>query len=203
MQVWQSYPDIAATDVPANLRAGRGRLVQWFGGAVLRLGGWRVVGEIPELPRMLLCAAPHTSNWDFVWGMAAILKMDCQVRWLGKHTIFRPGTRRLLRWLGGIPVNRANPASLIDDVAALAAREGSIAFAMAPEGTRKKVDNWKSGFLRITEAADCQLVLAAFDFPSRCLVVGERFATSGDHDTDIAAIKARYAPFTAKYPEQF
>ncbi len=203
MQAWQHYRDITSADIPPQLRAGRGRFAQWLGATVLRLGGWRVVGELPDLPRMMLCAAPHTSNWDFVWGMAAILKMDCQVRWLGKHTIFRPGTRRLLRWLGGIPVDRANPASLIEDVAALAEREGSIAFAMAPEGTRKKVDKWKSGFLRIAQAADCEVVLAGFDFPSRCLVVGERFTPSGQVDADIADIKQRYSQFSAKYPEQF
>lgn len=203
MQPWQSYSDISPADIPANLRAGRGRFAQWLGATILRLGGWRVVGEVPDLERIMLCAAPHTSNWDFVWGMAAILKMDCQVRWLGKHTIFVCGTRRLLRWLGGIPVNRANPASLIEDVAALAEREGSIAFAMAPEGTRKKVAKWKSGFLRISQAADCQLVLACFDFPSRCLVVGERFTPSGEVDADITAIKQRFSQFGAKHPEQF
>lgn len=203
MQPWQSYRDISPADIPANLRAGRGRLAKWFGATVLRLGGWRVVGEVPDLERIMLCAAPHTSNWDFVWGMAAILKMDCQVRWLGKHTIFFCGTRRLLRWLGGIPVNRDNPASLIADVAALAEREGSIAFAMAPEGTRKKVDKWKSGFLRISQAADCQIVLAGFDFPSRCLVIGERFTPDGDNDADIARIKQCFSRYSGKKPEQF
>ena len=203
MQPWQSYPDIVPADIPHNLRAGRGRFAQWLGGAILRIGGWRVVGEVPDLPRMMLCAAPHTSNWDFVWGMAAILKMDCQVRWLGKHTIFFFGTRSFMRWLGGIPVNRENPASLIADFAKLAEREGSIAFAMAPEGTRKKVEKWKSGFLRITAAADCQIVLAGFDFPSRCIVIGEQFTPSGDNDSDIAAIKGRFLPYAGKKPDQF
>lgn len=194
---------VSPTQVPKHLRGERSRFAQWFGRTLLQLGGWRVEGEIPNVERLLICAAPHTSNWDFVWGMAAILGMNAKVRWIGKHSIFKPGVRRLMTWLGGISVDRSQPKTVVEDIAKMVERDNGVVIVVTPEGTRKKVARWKTGFLRIADAADCTILLGALDFPSKRIILGEVFQPSGDNEADIVEIKDYYRQFTGRRPELF
>jgi len=188
---------------PVHLRAKRSVLAQKFGRTILRIMGWRVVGEIPSHERILIIGAPHTSNWDFVLAMAAILALNLKLRWLGKHTIFKPGVRWFMDWLGGIPVNRGQPESIVDNVARLVEQDKGIVIGLAPEGTRKKVEKWKTGFLRIAEAIDCKIFLVGLDFPSKRIVLDQLFQPTGDYDADIATLQAFYRRYQGKYPDQF
>ena len=122
------HPD----QVPAHLRGNRGLLSRWLGRTVLNLFGWRVDGVIPDVKRVLIIAAPHTSNWDFVFAMAAVLGLNLRIRWLGKHTIFKPGVVCFMEWLGGIPINRADPKGIVESVVELSRIEGGVALGLAP-----------------------------------------------------------------------
>ena len=157
---------------PEHLRAGRSAFAQWFGRTVLRVLGWRVEGQIPNLKRLLIIGAPHTSNWDFVLAMGAILGLNIRLRWLGKHTIFKPGVVWFMEWLGGIPINRSQPQDIVGNVAKLVERDNGIVIGLAPEGTRKKVEKWKTGFLRMAEATDCTIFMIGLDFPKSSLCLG-------------------------------
>ena len=194
---------VSQDQTPVHLRANRSAFAQWFGRTVLDVFGWRVVGELPNLERVLVIGAPHTSNWDFVYAMAAILGLNLKLRWLGKHTIFKFGVTWFMNWLGGIPVNRGKPESIAENVARLVERDKGIIIGIAPEGTRKKVEKWKTGFLRISTALDCPLFLVGLDFPNKLIVLDQLFYPTGDNDADIATLKAFYGKYTGKYPDQF
>ena len=194
---------VSQDQTPVHLRANRSAFAQWFGRTVLDVFGWRVVGELPNLERVFVIGAPHTSNCDFVYAMAAILGLNLKLRWLGKHTIFKFGVTWFMNWLGGIPVNRGKPESIVENVARLVERDKGIIIGMAPEGTRKKVEKWKTGFLRISTALDCPLFLVGLDFPNKLIVLDQLFYPTGDNDADIATLKAFYGKYTGKYPDQF
>ncbi|WP_084602423.1 lysophospholipid acyltransferase family protein [Thermomonas hydrothermalis] len=170
-----------------------------LGRAVLRLGGWRVEGAFPDLPRLVVIAAPHSSNWDGIWGFAAKLALGIRLSVLGKHTLMRiPLLSAFLRWQGVIGVDRAAPQGVVEQAIALLRRPGSLWYAIAPEGTRKPVARWKPGFWRIARGAGVPVLAVAFDYPHRRIVIGPVFTPGEDMDADIARIQRWYAPFKGR-----
>lgn len=169
----------------------------------LRLLGWRVAGELPGLPRLVLVVAPHTSNWDFFIGVGVQLALGLDVCWLGKHTLFLGPWSPLLRWLGGIPVNRSAPQGLLPElVRRLNSREHFL-LALAPEGTRSKVDRWKSGFHTIARQARAAIVPVALDYGPREVRFGAPLAPTADFDADLAELLRFYVGVTPRRPENF
>ena len=193
---------VSEQQCPEHLRANRSALAQWFGRSVLKLFGWRVEGRIPNVERLLIIGAPHTSNWDFVYAMATILGLNIRLLWLAKHTIFKPGVRWFMEWLGGIPINRSKPQDVVANVARYVERERGIVIALAPEGTRKRVDKWKNGFLRMAEATDCTIFMIGLDFVGKRVVLGETFEPTGDHEADLATIMEHYKRYNGKFPDR-
>ena len=178
-------------------------LTRWFGRTFYRAIGWELEGKIADAERVMVVAAPHTSNWDFVFGILVILGINARVRWLGKHTIFKFGVTWFFRWLGGIPVNREQPDEVMGYVDAAVEKDNGLILVMAPEGTRKKVTKWKTGFLRIAKKNKCVIQLGALDFANRRIVLGDVFEPTGDNEADIAAIIEYYSQFTGRHPDQF
>jgi 1-acyl-sn-glycerol-3-phosphate acyltransferase len=181
------------------------------GGFVLRIAGraalallrWRIEGELPNLPRCVIIIAPHTSNWDFVIGLATLLALDLRVTWLGKHQIFRGPFRPLLRRLGGVPVDRSAPGGVVEQAAAVLAPPNSVFLAVAPEGTRRKVERWKSGFWRIARAAGVPILPVAFDYRTRAVVLGEPYTPTADYEADLAALQGRFSAEMARNPRDY
>jgi len=132
--------------------------------------------------------------------MLAIISLNIKVKWLGKSSIFKPGFKWFFYWLGGIAVNRDNPASLIDDVATIVNNDNGIMIAVTPEGSRKKVDRWKTGFLRIADLTNAKILLVSIDAPSKTLQIGEIFKPSGNKEVDIIAVKNYYNSFQGINP---
>ena len=173
-------------------------LVRAFGRAMLRLLGWRVEGEFPDLPKFVVAIAPHTSNWDFVVGASAMFALDLRLAFIGKHTIFRGPFAPLLRWMGGIPVDRSSPHGVVaESVAAFAATERRI-LVIAPEGTRRRVARFKSGFLHIARGAGVPVTLAALDYAARCVRIGPSFYVDADIEAERARTEAFFAPVRGK-----
>lgn len=186
--------------LPPNApRVKRNRLARWLGRTVLRLGGWRVVGEFPDLPKLVLIGAPHSSNWDGVWGFAAKLALGLDVRILGKHQLFWGPLGPLMRRLGVIAVNRDAPRGVVEQVAAQIRSRERIWFGLAPEGTRKPVEHWKTGFWKIARAAGVPVLPVYFHYPERVIGVGEPFWTSADMAADLARLRAWYRPWQGKH----
>ncbi|MBT5796003.1 MAG: acyltransferase, partial [Porticoccaceae bacterium] len=136
------------------------------------------------------------------FAMAAVLGLNLRIRWLGKHTIFKPGVVWFMEWLGGIPINRADPKGIVEKVVALSKKEGGVAIGLAPEGTRKKVVKWKTGFLRLAHDLDCEILLFGFDFAGKRLVLGDLFQPTGDNEADLAFIRTHYKQYTGKHPSK-
>ena len=193
---------ISEGQVPERLRGGRGRFLKWVGRLGINLSGWTIKGNVPDEERIVIIAAPHTSNWDFILAMLAIFGLNIKIKWLGKDSIFKPGLKWFFRWLGGIPVNRENPSFLIDNVVNIVEKEKAIVIAMTPEGTRKKVSRWKTGFLRIAKLTKAKILLIAIDFPTKSIQIGDIFEPTGDAELDLDFIQNYYQSFKGINPEQ-
>ena len=190
-------------DQVPNLFKGKwGKPFQYLGRAVLGISGWQIVGKIPNEKRILIIAAPHTSNWDFILGISALFALNVNIKWLGKHSMFLPGIAWFFKWLGGIPVNRQNPSSLIEYVTQTVKKEKGLMIGMAPEGSRKKVKRWKSGFLRIANQTNSKIVFLSIDAPFKTLKIGEIYTPSGNTEQDIDFVMNYYKQFKGINPEQ-
>lgn len=186
-------------DIPPSMpRVHPNRFTRWLGRAVLRLGGWRVVGTIPDLPKLVMIAAPHSSNWDGIWGFAAKIALGLDVRVLGKHQLFWWPLGPLLRRLGAIPIDRRAPRGMVEQAAAMIREAERMWFVIAPEGTRKPVKEWKSGFLKIARAAGVPVLAAYFHYPERVIGIGEVFHPSADPAADMARIRQWYRPWIGR-----
>lgn len=173
------------------------KLSRW----VLRLIGWRMEGQLPG-PKCVLIGAPHTSNWDFPIGMLLFWSLDLDARWVAKHTIFRWPIRGLLRALGGIPLDRTNTENFVNQMVERFANSERLVFALAPEGTRKHTDYWRSGFYWIAHGASVPIALAYADYARKVGGIGPSFMPSGDIDSDMEKIRAFYADKVGKHPEK-
>jgi 1-acyl-sn-glycerol-3-phosphate acyltransferase len=160
--------------------------------ALLALFGWRVDGEFPDRPKMVAIVAPHTSNWDFVVGILAVFALGLRVRFLGKHTLFKPPLGWLMRWLGGAPVVRDAPQGAVGDAAEMIAREDKVLLGIAPEGTRKRGTPWRSGFYNIALAAQVPILPAAFDYARKSLRLFPLFEPTGNYEADLIRLQSHY-----------
>ena len=192
------------TIVPDIHLANRPKIVQWFGRTLQKVSGWKVEGEIPNLKKFILVGAPHTSNWDFVHALILIWAVDLKLNVLAKHTLFEiPFLKNILSGIGGIPVDRKNPQLVVDEVSKLTEKDGGVIIGLTPEGTRKRVEKWKSGFLRIAQQTDCKIVLIGIDFDKKICSFSGFFEPTGDNDQDIKIIKNFYKDFKPKIPNNF
>ncbi len=170
---------------------------------LLGLFGWRTSLTWPPEPRGLIMVYPHTSNWDFPIGLATMLALGLRITWLGKHQIFRGPLRWLWRAFGGVPVDRSHPDGVVEQAAAVLAPSRSTFLAIAPEGTRRKVERWKSGFWRIARASGAPIFPVAFDYRRRTVVLGELFFPTADYETDLAALQSRFCAEMARNPANY
>ena len=175
--------------------------VRAFGAAMLRLLRWRVSGEVPDLPKFVIAVAPHTSNWDFVVGMAVMFALDLRLTFIGKHTLFRWPLAPVLRWMGGIPVDRSSTHGLVGEaVRAFECVEQRV-LAIAPEGTRKRVDRFRSGFLHIARGAKVPVLLASLDYEARCVKFGPCFEPGADVEQELRRVEVFFAGVRGKNPK--
>jgi 1-acyl-sn-glycerol-3-phosphate acyltransferase len=168
----------------------------------LWLAGWRLEGEFPDAPKMVIVAAPHTSNWDYIYLLAAGLVWDAPFAFFAKDELFRWPLGVLLRWLGGVPVDRSQTTG----VALWATRQleqmDHLYLVIPPEGTRSRADYWNSGFYWIALAANVPIALAYADYARRVVGIGPVVELTGQPEADMAAVSEFYAGVTAKFPGQ-
>lgn len=173
--------------------------------AILRMAGWKVEGQLPaDCTKSVFIAAPHTSNWDFPYTLMVAFALRLNIYWLGKASLFRFPFRHTMMWLGGIPVERSKANNLVAASAdALVAVDGPVQLIIPPEGTRGKTLYWKTGFYYIALSAKVPIVMAYMDYERKVSGLGPAFYPSGDLEADMVHIKAFYAPFKGKNPDQF
>jgi 1-acyl-sn-glycerol-3-phosphate acyltransferase len=168
---------------------------------LFKLIGWKMVGDFPAIDKYVLIAAPHTSNWDFPIGLAICFIGGKKVYWMGKHTLFRGPLGPLARWLGGIPVDRRKSNSLVEQMADVYQQSDKLIVAIPPEGTRKKVEKWKTGFYYIALQAQVPIVLGYLDFKTKSGGCGQVFYPTGDIELDMQEILRFYQGIQGKNPE--
>ena len=204
----KSNKTVSRTQIPFKYRASRPKIVQWLARWFLRVSGWKVEGTVPPVAgneNLVLIAGPHTSNWDGVFGFAAILGLDAKITFFGKYTLFnKPVLGRFLKYMGGIPVDKSKPGMGLTDVAIKNMKKlnGSL-IAMSPEGTRAKTEKMKSGFLRIAKAVEGQIFLGAFDFGNKKILLDKFYNPSGNIEKDLAWVREYFMQYQAKRPENY
>ena len=171
----------------------------------LKATGWTLDGQAPAgHPKCVLIAAPHTSNWDLPYTLMVAFALRMNIHWMGKRQIFRWPFGGLMRWLGGIAVDRSQSTNLVAASAkALRDAEGSVHLVIPPEGTRSQTRHWKTGFYWIAHEAGVPIVLAYMDYPRKLSGLGPVFTPTGDIEADMLQIKAYYAQYKGKNWQQF
>lgn len=180
-----------------------GALAAALGRFMMRVRGWRFEGAIPDVPRMVLIVAPHTSNWDFLTGLWAKFALQLKAGFLAKHTLFWWPLGEFLRSIGGVPIDRSQARGVADSAIRALRHEERLILVIAPEGTRGKTDRWKSGFYRIAEAASVPILLVAFDYGRRVVRLGPLFEPTGDYEKDLGTIQSHYGPGMALRPDNY
>lgn len=184
-----------ATPAPklAGLKPMIGRL--W-----LRTFGWQISGGVPPVRKAVVIAAPHTSNWDLTFTLAVSWALGLKIRWIGKHTLFKPPLGVFMRVLGGIPVDRRGRHNAVAATAALFAEHDDLLLIIPPEGTRGKASRWKTGFYYIASEAGVPIIMGFLDYKERMGGLGTLFHPSGNIQTDLGDIRAFYQQVTGKFP---
>jgi len=177
---------------PAAFRQPRGWLWRAIGRTYLRLSGWRIEGTFPADPKYVVIVAPHTSNWDFTLGVAVVFAIELRVSWLGKHAIFRPPFKKFLGWFGGIPVDRTASHGVVGECVRAFEEAQALMLALAPEGTRKGVSQWKTGFYLIAMKAGVPIMPVGFDYRQHVIRLLPMFQPSGNLEQDLPLIQALF-----------
>ncbi len=180
-------------------------LFRLFSRLYLTLAGWKVLGALPpEAQKSVFIAAPHTSNWDLPYTLMVAFSLRLNIYWMGKASLFRFPFGGLMKWLGGIPVDRSKANNLVAASAqAITAARGPLQLIVPPEGSRSKARYWKTGFYHIAMAAQVPIVMAYMDYHRKISGLGPVFYPTGNLDADMRNIKAFYAPFKGKNASQF
>ena len=164
----------------------------------MRLGGWRFAGDFPDLSKFVVAIAPHTSNWDFLVALAAKWAIGIEVVWIGKREMFRWPVAPILRSLGGIGVDRFNAQGIVQRVVDEFAARPRMVFVLAPEGTRKPVPHWRSGYWHVAHDARVQIVPVALDFKRKTLFVGPPQTTTESLEDDERRLQKFFAGVSGK-----
>lgn len=174
---------------------------QWLG-LLLRLMGWRVRGHWPDIPKAVVIVAPHTSNVDGLLSVAAILALRLRLQFFMKHTAFPWPLAGLIRWFGGIPVNRGAAGDLVDASAARFAEHEQLLIAITPEGTRHAPVEWKKGYYHIAHRAGVPIICVGYDYARREIVIRDTIVPCGDYARDYPLLLAQFHRIAPRHPER-
>jgi 1-acyl-sn-glycerol-3-phosphate acyltransferase len=176
---------------------------RWFGRTCLRLIGWSLAGEIPNLPKFVIIVAPHTSNWDFPVGMFAKFALGFRATFLGKDTLFRWPLGIVMRWLGGIPVFRHAPRNVVEQTIDHIKRNDHVLLVLSPEGTRKKLPAWRSGFHYVARGAGVPILPVALDYSTRTVRFFPLHQPAATVEEDLTVLGRHFSPAMAFHPAQY
>ncbi|MBL4709682.1 MAG: 1-acyl-sn-glycerol-3-phosphate acyltransferase [Flavobacteriales bacterium] len=165
--------------------------------------GWKVVGENPkDLKKMVLIAAPHTSNWDLLYARAAFYIMGVPVQYTVKKELFFFPLGAILKSLGGIPIDRKTKGNMVDKMARFYSDYDELCIMITPEATRSYSPEWKKGFYYISQKVNIPIILGFLDYKKKEAGIGPIVYPTGDYEKDLEEIKSFYRTVTPKFPEQ-
>ena len=178
------------------------RLSQWIGLILMHLIGWRMRGEFPNVPKGMLVIAPHTSNYDGVVSVAAILALRLQLFFFVKDSAFIWPLGGLMRWFGAVPVDRESSRDMVGFTASKYSSKDALMLAIAPEGTRKSSPAWKTGFYWIAHRAGVPLIMVSFDYGKKEVVILGSFTPTGNIEQDLPLIIGSFKGMVPRHPDR-
>jgi 1-acyl-sn-glycerol-3-phosphate acyltransferase len=179
------------------------QLWRWICLGILKISGWTLEGDWPPYPKGVFICAPHTSNWDGIWMLVAAGAWRFRIRYMGKKSLTEGPFGWLVRWSGCIPVDRSKSNDLVAQMAKAFAAEDVLLLGIPPEGTRGKVERWKSGFYYIALGAGVPLLFAVLDYGTRKIRISGALWPTGDYAKDFEIIRTHYEGAVGKVPEDF
>ena len=174
-------------------------------GRLLKLSGWTVDITVPYRNKVVICVAPHTSNWDFILGLLAYRSLGRKANFLMKKFWFFFPLKYIMKSLGGIPVDTKASQSLTSVIIEDFKKRNYLNLAVTPEGSRSAVDKWKTGFLTIAYNSKVPVQLGIIDFKNKKVIIKKEFFPTGNNIEDLKEIRKYYSGFkhAALYPEKF
>ena len=176
-------------------------LVRLIGRVFMLLAGWKVEGRIPSRNKVIIIAAPHTTNWDFVYLLGAAFQLGLSVKWLGKKSLFSFPFSWFMKRLGGVAVDRGKSSGMVDQVSEAILCASKISLVVPPSGTRGRTDYWKSGFYHIAKSANVPLICGYLDYEKKIAGLGPCFLVSNSVKDDMNKLRDFYKNKVGKYPE--
>jgi 1-acyl-sn-glycerol-3-phosphate acyltransferase len=177
-------------------------VLYWISRAYLKAFNWRCEGQVPDIPKFVMIAAPHTSNWDFPITMFLAFSLKVKVYWMGKRSLFDKPFGSIMRWLGGIPIDRSKTNNVVSSTIDVFNAHDNLVIIVPPEGTRNKVGYWKTGFYHIAAGAHVPIVLGFVDYRRKAGGIGPTILPTGDIEADMQEICSFYTGVTGKHPEK-
>jgi 1-acyl-sn-glycerol-3-phosphate acyltransferase len=166
---------------------------RWLGRSVLRAMGWRLEGAFPDLPKLVMIGAPHTSNMDGVVAFVTLFALGLRAGTMIKDSAFKGPLGWLLRWLGALPIDRASPKGVVEQTVDAFARQPQFVLLLAPEGTRSAAPDWKRGYWHVARGAGVPVLPVAIDYAARRVRFGEPLTPGADYAADFARLLSFFA----------
>lgn len=193
-----NYKDVVSPSTPRMGNA----LTRWIGRMILKMIGWKMTGRLPDRKQIIIIGAPHTSNWDLILAMGCMLAAGLRFSWMMKKEAFVWPLGSLWKALGGIPIDRGGDVDVVGQISEYFQNNDNVWIGLTPEGTRSKVETFKKGYLRMAYGTGVPLFVIGINAPTKEVVLDKIWETTGDLETDNAAIKAYFdANFKGIRPE--
>jgi len=178
-----------------------GLIKYWLGRFWFAITGWKAVGEFPPDKKFVLVGAHHTSNWDFPFGMSAIFIYRVKASWMGKDALFKWPLGFFMRSLGGMAINRSSQHGVVEQMAQQLKNADQLVIMLAADGTRKKMECWKSGFYWIAHKAQVPIVCGYLDYANKRACIGLSFVPTGNVKQDMDRIRGFFQNIEGRKPE--
>lgn len=166
-----------------------------------KLLGWKTVGEFPRINKCVVAVVPHTSWMDFFLGLLIRRVINQDINFIGKKSLFNSPFGWYFKWMGGAPIDRSKSSDTVTAIANIFNEKEVFRLALSPEGTRKKVDKWKTGFYYIAKAANVPIVLVAFDYGNKQIKISEPQIPSENMNEDFKTYIGFFKGVVGKIPE--
>lgn len=190
-----TFPERTPPNAPALPPSIWQRLCRW----IVKVSGWRLLGEFPDVPKLILIGAPHSSYWDGVWGLLMKVGAGIDIGVMIKREVVEGPLGPIVRRFGMVPIDRKAATDVVSQMVDRFNAHERMWLGITPEGTRKKVDHWKSGFLRIARGANIPIQPLFIDYPTKTFTLGPLFHATDDPQADLANIRAMFAPYRGKH----
>jgi len=167
-----------------------------------KLLGWKIVGDFStEIKKSVIIVVPHTSWHDFYLGVFTRRITKTNINWIGKRELFKWPFEGYFKYMGGVPIDRTPGQNKVDAIVSIFSNKEEFRLTIAPEGTRKKVDTWKTGYYYIAMAAKVPIVPVAFDYKTKTIMINKPFYPTGNIEADTVVLQSYYHGVEGKNPE--